>query len=156
MLLKKPLHEVGDTTIRLECLKLILEKKYVDVRCADDLGNTPLHYVLNANCYEAAILLLKRGSYLGYVNKSNNIIITNVPLFILSNHFNDCIQLKNEWTDECTIEFDYCCLMPYDFEDDYITYQTTSEMEVVSYIASNNALKHLLRHPLISSFLYIK
>lgn len=119
-----------------------------------------MHYVLEANCYEAAILLLEqdRSRYLGHVNKSNNNInIANIPAFILSNYFNDCIQLKGEWTDEYTIEFDYRCLMPRDdLEEQRETYQTTREMEVILCIADNDNLKHLLKHPLLSSFLYVK
>ncbi|XP_024874044.1 uncharacterized protein LOC112456003 isoform X9 [Temnothorax curvispinosus] len=145
---------------QLEYIKLILGKGFretMDVRSVDGLGNTPLHYALERNWYEAATLLLKQGSYLGQVNKFNNIVIANIPEFILSSYFNDCIQLRKEWTDGCTIEFDYRCLMPYEnFGEQQKISRATCEMGVILYIANNDALKHLLRHPLISSFLYIK
>ncbi|XP_024888362.1 transient receptor potential cation channel protein painless-like, partial [Temnothorax curvispinosus] len=142
---------------QLEYIKLMEFRETMDVRSVDGLGNTPLHYALERNYYEAAILLLKEGSYLGQVNESNNIVIANIPEFILSSYFNDCIQLKKEWTDECTIEFDYRCLMPHEnFNEQQEISRATCEMEVILYIANNDTLKHLLRHPLISSFLYIK
>ncbi|XP_024892704.1 transient receptor potential cation channel protein painless-like [Temnothorax curvispinosus] len=145
---------------QLEYIKLILGQGFretMDVRSVDDIGNTALHYALEKNWYEATTLLLKQGSYLGQVNESNNIVIANIPEFILSNYFNDCIQLKKEWTDECTIEFDYRCLMPHEnFTEQQEISRATCEMEVILYIANNDTLKHLLRHPLISSFLYIK
>ncbi|XP_077255025.1 transient receptor potential cation channel protein painless-like isoform X2 [Temnothorax americanus] len=143
---------------QLEYIKLILDfRETMDVRSVDGLGNTPLHYALERNYYEAATLLLKEGSYLGQVNESNNIVIANIPEFILSSYFNDCIQLKKQWTDECTIEFDYRCLMPHEnFTEQQEVSRATCEMEVILYIANNDTLKHLLRHPLISSFLYIK
>lgn len=47
--------------------------------------------------------------------------------------------------------------MPHDvLTDRYKTHRATREMEVFKYIASNNGLKHLLKHPLLSSFLYLK
>ncbi|TGZ38321.1 Transient receptor potential cation channel protein painless-like protein [Temnothorax longispinosus] len=142
---------------QLEYIKLMESRETMDVRSVDGLGNTPLHYALERNYYEAATLLLKEGSYLGQVNKLNNIVIANIPEFILSSYFNDCIQLKKEWTDECTIEFDYRCLMPHEnFTEQQEISRATCEMEVILYIANNDTLKHLLRHPLISSFLYIK
>ncbi|XP_071559709.1 transient receptor potential cation channel protein painless-like isoform X1 [Temnothorax nylanderi] len=145
---------------QLEYIKLILGQGFretMDVRSVDDIGNTALHYALERNWYEAATLLLKEGSYLGQVNKFNNIVIADIPEFTLSSYFNDRIQLKNEWTDECTIEFDYRCLMPHEnFTEQQEISRATCEMEVILYIANNDTLKHLLRHPLISSFLYIK
>ncbi|XP_071646531.1 uncharacterized protein [Temnothorax longispinosus] len=145
---------------QLEYIKLILGQGFretVDVCSVDDIGNTALHYALERNWYEAATLLLKEGSYLGQVNIFNNIVIADIPDFILSSYFNDCIQLKKEWTDECTIEFDYRCLMPHEnFAERQEILRATCEMEVILYIANNDTLKHLLRHPLISSFLCIK
>ncbi|XP_071644137.1 transient receptor potential cation channel protein painless-like isoform X1 [Temnothorax longispinosus] len=145
---------------QLEYIKLILGQGFretMDVRSVDDIGNTALHYALERKWYEAAAVLLKEGSYLGQVNKFNNIVIADIPEFTLSSYFNDCIQLKNEWTDECMIEFDYRCLMPHEnFTEQQEISRATSEMEVILYIANNDTLKHLLRHPLISSFLYIK
>ncbi|XP_071646530.1 uncharacterized protein [Temnothorax longispinosus] len=117
---------------QLEYIKLILGQGFretVDVCSVDDIGNTALHYALERNWYEAATLLLKEGSYLG----------------------------QKEWTDECTIEFDYRCLMPHEnFAERQEILRATCEMEVILYIANNDTLKHLLRHPLISSFLCIK
>ncbi|XP_024893135.1 transient receptor potential cation channel protein painless-like [Temnothorax curvispinosus] len=145
---------------QLEYIKLILGQGFretVDVRSVDDIGNTALHYALERNWYEAATLLLKEGSYLGQVNIFNNVVIADIPDFILSSYFNDCIQLKKEWTDECTIEFDYRCLLPHEnFTEQQEISRAICEMEVILYIANNDTLKHLLRHPLISSFLCIK
>ncbi|XP_077280726.1 uncharacterized protein LOC143907709 isoform X2 [Temnothorax americanus] len=145
---------------QLEYIKLTLGQGFretMDVRSVDDIGNTALHYALERNWYKAATVLLKEGSYLGQMNKFNNIVIADIPEFTLSSYFNDCIQLKNEWTDECMIEFDYRCLMPHEnFTEQQEILRATCEMEVILYIANNDILKHLLRHPLISSFLYIK
>lgn len=59
----------------------------------------------------------------------------------------------DEETDEYAIEFNYRCLIPHVSEMHDLG---TRELEVFTYIAQNNNLKHLLKHPLLSSFLYLK
>ncbi|KYN44544.1 Transient receptor potential cation channel protein painless, partial [Trachymyrmex septentrionalis] len=148
---------IDNTLDRLNCLKLILEQEDVNVRCSDNKGNTPLHYAARAGCQEAVILLLNRGSYIGHMNKYNTPPIADISAHTLSRYFDDCLQTRKDRTNEYTIEFNYCCLMPHDvLMDRYKTHRATREMEVFKYIASNSGLKHLLKHPLLSSFLYLK
>jgi len=122
-----------------------------------DKGNTPLHYAAGAGCQEAVILLLNRGSYIGHMNKFNIPPIADISAHTLSRYFDDCLQMRKDRTNEYTIEFNYHCLMPHDVltECDK-THRVIREMEVFKYIASNGGLKHLLKHPLLSSFLYLK
>ncbi|XP_011692057.1 PREDICTED: transient receptor potential cation channel protein painless-like [Wasmannia auropunctata] len=148
---------VDNTVDRLECLKLILEQENVNVRCSDNKGNTPLHYAAGAGCREAVILLLNQGSYIGHMNKFNIPPIADISAHTLSRYFDDCLQTRKDRTNEYTIEFDYHCLMPHDVLTEHDkTHRETHEMEVFKYIASNGGLKHLLKHPLLSSFLYLK
>ncbi|XP_029055599.1 transient receptor potential cation channel protein painless [Osmia bicornis bicornis] len=146
---------------RIECLKIILERgdDVVDVRCADSKGNTPLHYAARANCREAVTLLLEKGSYIGQMNNFGVPPVEDISVSMLSQYFDDCIQARKERTNEYTIEFDYKCLMPHE----YTSYQEKNsmnqgkrEMDIFRYIADNSGLKHLLKHPLLSSFLYLK
>ncbi|XP_032680658.1 transient receptor potential cation channel protein painless isoform X1 [Odontomachus brunneus] len=149
-------HDVDDTSNRLECLKLILEQEYVDIRCADDKGNTPLHYAARAGCHEAVTLLLERGSYIGHMNKFNVPPVADISVSTLSRYLDDCLQTQKHRTNEYTIEFDYRCLMPHVDGSTERAHRLYREMEVFQYIACNNGLKHLLKHPLMSSFLYLK
>ncbi|XP_039314436.1 transient receptor potential cation channel protein painless-like isoform X2 [Solenopsis invicta] len=148
---------VDNTHDQLECLKLILEQENVNVRCNDNKGNTPLHYAISSGCQEAMILLLDRGSYIGHMNKFNIPPIADISTHTLSRYFDDCLQTRKDRTNECTIEFNYRCLMPHNVatEQDKTNW-TTHEMEVFKYIAGNSGLKPLLKHPLLSSFLYLK
>jgi len=122
-----------------------------------DKGNTPLHYAAGAGCQEAVILLLNRGSYIGHMNKFNIPPISDISAHTLSRYFDDCLQMQKDRTNEYTIEFNYHCLIPHDIltECDK-THRAIREMEVFKYIANNGGLKHLLKHPLLSSFLYLK
>ncbi|XP_011146816.1 transient receptor potential cation channel protein painless [Harpegnathos saltator] len=149
-------HGVDSTFDRLECLRLILEQENVDVRCADNKGNTPLHYAARAGCNEATTLLLERGSYIGHMNKFNVPPIADIPTCTLLRYLDDCVQARKCRTNEYTIELDYRCLMPHHTDGSASACRPYREMEVFQYIARNNGLKQLLKHPLLSSFLYLK
>ncbi|XP_076230831.1 transient receptor potential cation channel family member painless [Calliopsis andreniformis] len=146
---------------RLKCLKLILERDDVDVRCTDSKGNTPLHYAARADCREAVTLLLEKGSYIGHMNNLGVPPVAHISESTLSQYFDNCIQTKKERPKEYTIEFDYKCLIPHDdphsekLQDKSFTEQKR-EMDVFQYLANNSSLKHLLKHPLLSLFLYLK
>lgn len=144
---------------RLECLKLILDRDDVDVRCTDSKGNTPLHYAARADCRAAVTLLLEKGSYIGHANNFGVPPVADISMSTLSQYFDDCIEARKERTNDYTIEFDYKCLIPHDIhceEDQVSTDRHKREMDVFRYIADNSGLKHLLKHPLLSSFLYLK
>ncbi|XP_036149484.1 transient receptor potential channel pyrexia-like isoform X3 [Monomorium pharaonis] len=140
----------------LKCLKLILEQDNADVRCTDKKGNTPLHYAARADNRKAISLLLKRGSYIGHMNKFNVPPIVDIPVCTLSSYFDDCLTMVKDQTNKYVIEFDYHCLMPNVFTKQDLNRRVARETEVFLYIARNKSLKHLLKHPLLSSFLYLK
>ncbi|KOC66313.1 Transient receptor potential cation channel protein painless [Habropoda laboriosa] len=151
----------GTIDKRLECLNLILEREDVDVRCTDSKGNTPLHYAARADCREAVTSLLKKGSYIGHMNNFGVPPVADISMSTLSQYFDDCIQAKRGQSKEYYIEFDYKCLMPHDTSDmdsqqNKWMNQEKREMDALRYISSKSNLKYLLKHPLLSSFLYLK
>ncbi|XP_043670576.1 transient receptor potential cation channel protein painless-like [Vespula pensylvanica] len=158
-----PEKQRSDVTDRLKCLKLILDQDNVDVRCTDNKGNTPLHYAARAGSREAVSLLLEKGSYIGHMNKFNVPPIADIPLNTLVEYFDDCLQTRKERTNEYTIEFNYRCLMPHDTshmrdrnaKNSYVS-PKYCEMDTLRYMSENSALKYLLKHPLLSSFLHLK
>lgn len=91
------------------------------------------------------------------MNKFNTPPIENISAHTLSSYFDDCLQMRKDRANDYAIEFNYRCLMPHNVlaESDK-THRATREMEVFKYIASSSGLKHLLKHPLLSSFLYLK
>nr|XP_033333797.1 transient receptor potential cation channel protein painless-like [Megalopta genalis] len=141
-----------DTLNRLECLRLILEGDKVNVRCTDKKGNTPLHYAARADSREAVTMLLAKGSYIGHTNAYGTPAVADISASTLSQYFDNSIQAKREQTNGCIIEFDYKCLNPYDPN----LIRQKPEMDPFKYIAGNTGLKHLLKHPLLSSFIYLK
>ncbi|XP_071565342.1 uncharacterized protein [Temnothorax nylanderi] len=76
---------------------------------------------------------------------------------VLSAYFDDCLKKIRNQTNEDVIEYDYRCLMSHNiFSKQNTTYRGTCETEVFLDIARNKNLNHLLKHPLLSSFLYQK
>ncbi|XP_012280035.1 transient receptor potential cation channel protein painless [Orussus abietinus] len=152
---------------RINCLKLILAQPDVSVRCEDDKGNSPLHYAARAESSEAVRLLLKAGSYIGHGNILGIPPLAHLSPEILSEYLDECLQASKERTDDYEVGFNYQCLMPHtvslEGEKDLlltrepeVTVPRTTEMDPLRYIATHGALKHLLKHPLLSSFLYLK
>ncbi|XP_036145416.1 transient receptor potential cation channel protein painless [Monomorium pharaonis] len=142
----------------LKCMKLLLDQKGVNIhKIIDDKFNTPLHYAVKSNYNEVITLILSQDSYIGHLNKFNIPPIADIPERILSNYFDNCIQMKtNENTNKCAIEFNYRCLMPPNVSQRYNDNLGTHELGVFMYIADSDNLKQLLKHPLLSSFLYLK
>jgi len=91
------------------------------------------------------------------MNKFNIPPIADIPTCTLSRYFDDCVQMRKERMNEYRIEFNYRCLMPHDVLPAHDnTRRLIREMDVFKYIACNSGLKSLLKHPLLSSFLYLK
>lgn len=113
-----------------------------------------MHYAAKSGYSDAVTLFLNRDSYIGHMNEFNIPPIADIPESILLNYFDNCIQMRmDEETNEYAIEFNYRCLMPPVPETYHLA---PRELEVFTYIAEKNNLKYLLKHPLLSSFLYLK
>ncbi|XP_066587186.1 transient receptor potential cation channel protein painless isoform X2 [Prorops nasuta] len=139
-----------DSASRLECLRIILDYN-VDVRVSDGKGNTPLHYAARSGNMTAVKWLLQKGSYIGHKNHFQQPPISDIPSEILSEFLDGCLTKKKDGPNEYSIEFDYQCLIP-----EPRNHKEVNEMETLEYIADKEGLKHLLKHPLLSSFLYLK
>lgn len=139
-----------------------------------DKGNTPLHHAARANCHEAVSLLLERGSYIGHRNNYDVPPIADISTCTLSQYFDECLHIRKSRKDdqsydtdaetpicmnEYKVEVDYRCLMPHDAESDKTqtsACRTSREMDLFKYIIAHKSTKPLLKHPLLSSYLYIK
>ncbi|XP_063989304.1 transient receptor potential cation channel protein painless-like [Diachasmimorpha longicaudata] len=155
---------------RIKCLRLLLEYPDVQVRIEDEKGNSPLHYAARAEDPEAVDLLLKAGSFIGHANAFGVPPIAHMSPKVLEDHLDSCLRSKSDKTDDYEIEFDYRCLMPHTVISHEEATQTllpkrsrmmrkpthSAEMETLSYMSKNSSLKHLLKHPIISSFLHLK
>lgn len=144
----------------LKCFKLLVSYPGIDLNRKDDAGNTPLHVAVNYNIEAVVLELLKRGAYIGAKNKFNELSINDIEPRILEKHFNHCIQTNGRRSGDTNYEiiFEYSNLVPANLtKTPKIANQgSTDEMAPIEYMAKSNELKHLVKHPLIASFLFLK
>lgn len=146
----------------LKCFKLLVTYPGIDLNRKDDAGNTPLHVAVNYNIEPVALELLKRGAYIGAKNKFNELSINDIEPRVLEKHFNHCIQTNGRRSGDTNYEiiFEYMNLVPSGLAKEKTSKHgnqgCTDEMAPIEYMAKSNELKHLVKHPLIASFLFLK
>lgn len=146
----------------LKCFKLLVNYPGIDLNRKDDAGNTPLHVAVNYNIEGVALELLKRGAYIGAKNKFNELSINDIEPRILEKHFNNCIQTNGRRSGDTNYEiiFEYTNLVPSSLANEktpkVAIHGSVDEMAPIEYMAKSNELKHLVKHPLIASFLFLK
>ncbi|XP_031639764.1 transient receptor potential cation channel protein painless-like, partial [Contarinia nasturtii] len=151
-----------------KCFEILLNHPNIDINQTDINDCSALHYAVKYNNADAILELLRRGAYIGVKNKFNRFTISSINPKVLEKHFDNCITTNQArpGDDNFAIQFDYTNLVPIETRE---TLRETStdeckkvmdvcpdEMEPIEYIADSTELRHLIRHPLICSFLYLK
>eukprot|EP00090_Calanus_glacialis_P004617 TRINITY_DN13469_c0_g1_i6.p1 TRINITY_DN13469_c0_g1~~TRINITY_DN13469_c0_g1_i6.p1 ORF type:complete len:963 (-),score=252.46 TRINITY_DN13469_c0_g1_i6:527-3415(-) len=168
-----------------ECLKLLFnEKKGVRLKYSiskhteriinfrDAHGETALHYATQQPNQELIKLLLKHGANMGVKNDEGKSPVNRILPTTLADFFNSCLEPKGIITDdEFKMTFDYNFLAPplLDAEilDEFEAKKSLDiekkdvrnarpETEALWYMSESKQHRHLLKHPLISSFLWMK
>lgn len=149
-----------------KCLKLLLAHNSIDINQTEENSqNTALHYAVRNKDADAINSLLSNGAFIGIRSKFNQMSISNIDPLILEQHLDRCIKTNGlRRTDEnFEIEFDYKNLVPpgvHVIESEQsptsLDRQFHDEIISIDYIARSKELKHLIQHPVISSFLFLK
>lgn len=151
-----------------KCFQLLLDHKDIDVNQLNAYGFSPLHYAVRFNNSDAIVELMKHGAYIGQKNKFNRYAISNIKPDLLKKHFDSCITTNNLriGDDHFEIQFDYSSLVPVptrkqNDKKSTAEYEMSSdccpnEMTAIEYMSESNKHRHLLNHPLIRSFLFLK
>lgn len=150
-----------------KCLELLINHSGIDIDRTDLFKNAPLHYAVRSGNQSLILKLLKNGAYIGTKNKFDRLPISDINPKVLEAHFDSCIKTNGLRCGEENFEiiFDYTNFVPdcYKREQsraasglkkDPVEYR--NEMAPIEHIAEANDLKHLLSHPLITSFLFLK
>lgn len=156
-----------------KCFHLLLTHPGIDVDQLDMNECTALHYAVKYNNQSAILELLKRGAYIGVKNSFNRFSISEINPKILEKHLNNCVTTNPDHRsgdDNFEIIFDFTNFVPITtkqkFVDDMEKKDTKAdlnainicadEMAPIEYMSKSNELKHLMKHPLIASFLFLK
>ena len=135
-----------------KCLELILNCEDVSwsslINKQDRLGNTALHYAVKFWDQHTVIKLLLKGANLGLRNKRGEAPISKILPSTIETILNQhCIQYEGNPThEEFKVTFNY----------DFLAPPQTKVTAVISSISRSDDHQHLLKHPVINSFLELK
>lgn len=159
------------------CYNLLMQYKSIDFNALDKSRSTPLHYAARYGGAEKTLDLLRAGASMACKNKYGALPVEDIDANTLETHLDECLETNvdsNIDKENFTAIFNYKTLMPPSrlrLEDWNKTAcdaeaahklieneikQLASETQVISYMSKSAELKHLLKHPVITSFLYIK
>lgn len=125
------------------CVDLLLKYADYDVNEQNDDDYSALHLAVQYNKKAVVQDLLKRGAFIGMQDSMDQPAIANINPKTLKLHFDRCIT----GDDMIVLNFENL-ISP---SDDY-----PNDMEAIKFISNSSELRHLLEHPLIASFLFLK
>lgn len=151
-----------------KCFQQLINRTDIDINKTDIYKHSPLHYAVKYNNRDGISALLKRGAYIGAKNHFNKLAISNISPKVLEKHFDACITTNDvrRGEDNFEIQLDYTNLVPLHTRNQHKSLEhgtnqrspekCADEMLPIEYLAESNDLKHLIKHPLIASFLFLK
>ena len=143
-----------------EQLSRVINKK-------DLIGNTALHYAAQIWTQEDVTALLNLGANIGVRNQRGDIPMTRILPETLEDFLDNCASHESHpMNEDFKVEFNYSWLAP--AVDDYVAdewdeerqkeleMQGLPETESLWCMAQSKHHRHLLRHPAVTSFLWLK
>ena len=159
-----------------DCLNLLfdtpsktVEKELEKIINKRDLeGNSALHCATQSWSQDVVRKLLEKGANIGLKNNWDETPISKIKPETMENFLDEfCLNSKNDiHQEDFELEFNYAFIAPpvdnprYDERDpegqQYIASQAWPETETLWYMAQSRDHRHLLKHPVITSFLWMK
>ncbi|KAJ8727061.1 hypothetical protein PYW08_015458 [Mythimna loreyi] len=160
-----------------ECLEILLKhpKININVNHPDVKDNTALHYAARNGDQETVLELLRNGACVGLRNKFNEPPLADINAKTLETYLDECVTTNGERPsdDDYEIHMKYSflvypnnslenelCKVP--LMDNSINREKeldsllAPETDALLYMTRNEELRPLLKHPVITSFLYLK
>ncbi|KAF2905465.1 hypothetical protein ILUMI_00708 [Ignelater luminosus] len=154
------------------CYSLLMKhKSKLNINITDDYGHTALYFTVLYGDSKKTLDLLRAGASMACKTAYGKLPIVHIDANTLETHLDECLEanLEDNIYDELfPAVYNYRTLMPSrEIRNEYrrskhvqnvqdSTQQLTSETQVILCISKSTELKHLLKHPVITSFLYIK
>lgn len=126
-----------------KCVDILFKYAEYDINELNDEQYSALHLAVAYNKTKLIFDLLEKGAYIGLLDTMDRPPIWNINPTTLEKYFDRCIVGDD--------------LIVFNFEnlispsDDH-----PNDMEAIEFISNSYDLKHLLEHPLIASFLFLK
>ncbi|EDW02406.1 transient receptor potential cation channel protein painless [Drosophila grimshawi] len=145
------------------CFELLLGSEIIDINEVDASGQVPLYYAVKYRNTKAVQTLLRHGAYIGSRSQFDELAIQDMSPELLEKHFDSCIttNAQKAGVQNFEIIINYMNLMRQQRPGQQSGKMRTSqqlhdEMTPIAHMAKTKELRHLLQHPLISSFLFLK
>ncbi|XP_065073185.1 transient receptor potential cation channel protein painless-like [Ochlerotatus camptorhynchus] len=137
----------------VQCVKCLLVDKRIEVDTADSKGFSALHFAVKYKFDEVVDLLLEHSAYIGKQNMFKEMPICDISPEALETFLDSRLTTneKRPEDDDYEITINFSCLVPPKSEQN-----SADEMLPIVYMSKSSDLKHLLKHPVISSFVLIK
>ncbi|EDS29662.1 transient receptor potential cation channel protein painless [Culex quinquefasciatus] len=144
-----------------KCFNILLEDGRVEIDKVDEKGFSALHYAVKYKVDAAVELLLQCSAYIGTLNMFKELPICEMDPDALEGYLDSCITTneKRPGDDDYEISIDFSCLVPPTYKKNFSEKKQPppiDEMLPIVYMSNSNDLKHLLKHPVISSYVLIK
>ncbi|XP_062137714.1 transient receptor potential cation channel protein painless-like [Drosophila sulfurigaster albostrigata] len=145
----KPLINYVQSNEYQDCLLELLKVQRQYINDFDDQRKTPLHYAVLCRNEIAIRVLLREGARLGVRNDKNRLLIEDIDVKLLEEHFDYCITGRGQKTSHEDYEIIMNCL---NMTNKY------NELDIapIACMARSKELCPLLEHPLITCFLQLK
>lgn len=160
------------------CLDLLLGDSRINVNMTDNKNNTALHYAVRYSDHDSIMKLLGAGACISLRNSFKQPPLADIPPKTLHTFLDECLQTNDERCvdDNFEIRFNYdflippsnlanCvdnqCSIPVE-DDDKADIRNNNdcylapETDALLYMSQNPELRPLLKHPVMTSFLFLK
>ena len=132
----------------------ILLRNGADIDLMDGCGETALHIAARDGNQDTVVMLMKHGADLMFT-KFRQPPLSQIDRYTLRRFFDECLE-TNEKTphhQDFRLTFNYSFLTPKSYNK---CKKEMAEMPMLVYMSQDRRLRHMLRHPVITSFLYLK
>jgi ankyrin repeat protein len=132
----------------------ILLRKGADINVMDGCGETALHIAARDGNQDTVVMLMKHGADLLFT-KFRNPPLSQIDRLTLRRFFDECLETndKTPHHQDFRLTFNYNFLAP---KNNSKEKKQDIEMPLLLYMSQDKRLRHMLKHPVITSFLYLK
>lgn len=142
-----------------KCISLFLNHRKIDVNAKDKFGFSALFSAVKSTRTNVTTTLLECGAYIGMESKWGEVAISDIKPQLLEIHFDRCITTDdtNIHNESLELTFDYKNLIPLQSKISSPDRPANfCEMQSIECILETCTLRHLIKHPLVESFLDLK